>query len=181
MRLIVWDFDGTLACRDGMWTGALSEILAAWAPDLGDRREMIQAELQSGFPWHTPEVSHTELSDPDRWWEALRPVFVRAFRAAGAEAKLADSCAGAVRSRYCDPRSWSVFPDRFHALRGLTEEGWSHVILSNHVPELNSIVRHLDLERFFIRVVSSAVIGHEKPNPMSYREAVSGFRDLEDV
>ena len=40
--------------------------------------ELLGAQLRRGFPWHTPEVPHPELSSPDLWWDALLPVFVRA-------------------------------------------------------------------------------------------------------
>jgi putative hydrolase of the HAD superfamily len=72
---ILWDFDGTLACRDGMWSGTLREILEAEEPDLCVTRVDIRPHLQSGFPWQTPEIPDAHIRDATVWWEMLRPLF----------------------------------------------------------------------------------------------------------
>jgi putative hydrolase of the HAD superfamily len=181
MRLIVWDFDGTLAFREGRWTGALCDVLAARAPHLLAAREALRAQLQTGFPWHQPEITHSHLSSPDLWWDSLTPLFIRAFRAAGAEPELAELFAGEIRSGYCDPRRWTLYPDTTATLSSLTELGWTHVVLSNHVPELEQIIASLGLSKFFRRVISSAVIGYEKPHPQAYAAATSGLEPPEEV
>ncbi len=58
------------------------------------------------------------------------------------------------------------------ALESLADDGWSQVIVSNHVPELEEIVRDLGLRRYFTRVLSSALVGFEKPNPEIFRRAL---------
>lgn len=181
MKLIVWDFDGTLASREGMWTGTLCEILADRAPDFVKHRDDIRAKLQNGFPWHQPELAHPELSYPDDWWEALFPVFTQAFLAVGIAPTLAELYAREVRSRYVDPKRWSVFPDCVPDLEELSQKGWTHVILSNHVPELARLVCDLGLSRYFLRISSSATTGYEKPNPLSYASAVAGLDELREV
>ncbi|HUG10467.1 MAG TPA: HAD-IA family hydrolase [Opitutaceae bacterium] len=181
MRLIVWDFDGTLAFREGMWTGTLCDVLAVHAPHLLAGREALRAQLQSGFPWHQPELGHLHLSSADLWWSSLSPLFVRAFRAAGAGPELAESFAREVRSGYCDPSRWKVFPDTIAALSSLADLGWTHAVLSNHVPELEQIIASLGLSKFFRRVVCSAVLGYEKPHPIAYSAVTSGMEPPEDV
>jgi len=54
-RVIFWDFDGTLATRAGMWSGALVDALAAYDPACGVTRAQLAPFLRAGFPWHTPE------------------------------------------------------------------------------------------------------------------------------
>ena len=46
------------------------------------------------------------------------------------------------------------------------------MILSNHVPELRSIVDGVGLGSLIDQVYTSAVTGYEKPNPESYRIAL---------
>ena len=48
------------------------------------------------------------------------------------------------------------------------------MILSNHVPELPSIVDGVGLGPLIDRVFSSAVTGYEKPHPESHRVALGG-------
>jgi hypothetical protein len=60
-----------------------------------------------------PELAHPDLDTPQKWWDALFPVLERA--------------------------QWRVFPDVLPALDGLSSRGWTHLGLSNHVPELSSI------------------------------------------
>ena len=46
------------------------------------------------------------------------------------------------------------------------------MILSNHVPELPSIVRHLGLDSLVTECISSANEGYEKPNPAMFSLAL---------
>lgn len=196
-RWLVWDFDGTLAHRPGMWSGAVCEVLERALPTgAAISREQVAPWLQSGFPWHTPDVAHTRCGSPERWWATLAPVLVRAlYQSArpgpasppGGSAALphnevdhamsADSTLSwqyaerlwpAVRAAYLRPDAWQVYPDTVEALRALSGEGWHHAVLSNHVPELPALMQSLGLWPFFEVVVHSAAIGWEKPNVAAF-------------
>ena len=173
MKVILWDFDGTLAYRDGMWSATLLEVLHAAFPDSTVSREAIRPYLQTGFPWHTPTLPHTDIRSADDWWARLNPVFERAFREAGVEGARAHELAGQVRARFLDESAWHLYGDVLPALGRLAEEGWSHQILSNHVPELADLVRVLGLAELVKAVHCSAVSGHEKPHPEAFRKAVA--------
>jgi putative hydrolase of the HAD superfamily len=62
MTYLIWDFDGTLGYRAGGWTQACVEVLegADDVPVVG--RDDVRPYLQSGYPWHTPDEPHTDLS-----------------------------------------------------------------------------------------------------------------------
>jgi putative hydrolase of the HAD superfamily len=170
---IIWDFDGTLARRAGMWSQCLadlaSEIVGQPLP-----REQFVPFLKSGFPWHTPEMSHIHLNSPEKWWNALEPVLVSAFvSAANIQMPVARTLATLVRDRYIDAASWTVFPDANGALESLSRAGWVHVLLSNHVPELPSLVAALGLAEHFKAILSSANIGYEKPRSECFEAALS--------
>ena len=167
MRAVLWDFDGTLAYRDGMWSGALLAALDAACPGHGVTREALRPGLRDGFPWHRPSVGHSHT--PDGWWEALRPLLAGACVGAGVCSEDAERAAAALRSVYLDPAGWSVYPDVEPAFALLA--GWRHVIVSNHVPELPELVSALGLR--VDAVVTSAVVGWEKPHPEIYRAALS--------
>jgi putative hydrolase of the HAD superfamily len=163
-KCILWDFDGTLANRGGMWSGALLETAARFEPSVACELATFRPYMQAGFPWHTPEIGHEHLVTAEDWWEELIPIFQRAFEAAGLSRARAIALSREVRPVYLDPKGWTVF-----ALRGA---GWSHAILSNHVPELSSLTEALGLRQHFEMVLSSATIGYEKPHEFAFRRAL---------
>jgi putative hydrolase of the HAD superfamily len=164
VRAVLWDFDGTIAFRDGMWSGALLSALDAACPGHGVTRDALRAGLSGGFPWHTPDVGHSHAS-ADAWWAALVPLLSGACVSAGVASPDAERAAAALRDVYLDPAAWTVFDDVGPSLARLG--AYRHVIVSNHVPELPALVSALGLS--FDAVVTSAVVGWEKPHPAIYR------------
>ncbi|MGN6220568.1 MAG: hypothetical protein ACTHNQ_13785 [Microbacterium sp.] len=72
-RVVFWDFDGTLARREDLWSGAL---LDAWRRiDIGAAGtvDQLRPYLRDGFPWHdtATEVAAfyvpTEFYRRDAW------------------------------------------------------------------------------------------------------------------
>jgi len=172
-RVILWDFDGTLGWRDGAWSGALHEVLLAYDPVSRVTADDLRPHLQWGFPWLNPENSHLHLNTSDAWWSHLEPVFAQAYERCGlthTEAKILASC---VRTQYLNDPGWHLFDDVIPALSVLCEAGWRHMILSNHVPELRSIVSRLGLDAWVTDVLSSAEIGYEKPHSEAFRQALN--------
>jgi putative hydrolase of the HAD superfamily len=180
-KYILWDFDGTLASRDGMWGGTLLEILETEEPGLCATRDDLRPHLQSGFPWHTPETPHSHISDAEAWWTMLLPVFEHALSSLGLSAVRAADLAARVPAQFCCRDKWKLCDYPFPALNFLSERGWSHVSLSNHVPELPSIVSGLGLAAFFEEVHTSAVTGYEKPHPDAFRVALRSLPDSSRV
>jgi putative hydrolase of the HAD superfamily len=170
---LLWDFDGTLAYRrGGMWSAAMLEACSRYAPGLRLTADQLQPHLQTGFPWHSPGHPHPDLGSADAWWANLEPLLEHAYCRAGVEASLARRLAQRVRRFYSDPRRWSLYDDVTPALEALSDRGWTHAILSNHVPELRSIVAHLGLDAHMEHVINSAETGYEKPHPLAFRSAL---------
>lgn len=168
-KVLLWDFDGTLAYREGRWSGTLMEILQTEEPGLAVDREQIHLQIRYGFPWNLPEEPHTEIRDGDEWWQRLLPLFRNTFVAVGVAEPRAAELATRVRDRYCDPQRWHLFADTVPVLEALAASGWTHVVLSNHVPELASLVSMLGIRSFFRAVHNSAWTGYEKPHPEAFR------------
>jgi putative hydrolase of the HAD superfamily len=168
-RAVLWDFDGTLAYREGMWSGCLVDALEDVLPAHGLGAEAFRPHLRDGFPWHTPDVAHPELCDADAWWEHVGRLLARAYRAVGVAEEHATAAATRVRHVYGDhTRAWRLFDDTVTVLRELAADGWRHVVLSNHVPELDRIVDGLGLSPHLDAVVNSALTGYEKPHPEAF-------------
>jgi putative hydrolase of the HAD superfamily len=172
MKALLWDFDGTLAYRKGMWAGALHDVLQTFCPLPGVDRRVLSPYLQSGFPWHSPEITHGAKSS-ERWWADLSPVFERAFSEVGIGGASAKKLASKVRNAYISPDRWAVYEDVEETLSELTQQGWTHFIASNHVPELADIVANLGLGHHFKEIITSAHVGFEKPNKNFFYRALS--------
>jgi putative hydrolase of the HAD superfamily len=171
-RVLIWDFDGTLGRRPGRWSGAIADALTDVLGPHEFSTAMIAAEVRSGYPWHSPEVPHPLLADADSWWQHMGRVLAAALGRLGVAPAAAADAAGRVRAHYTDLASWQLFPDTLPTLAALSDFGWRHVLLSNHVPELPEIVTGLGLGRHLSAIVNSAATGYEKPHPEAFRLAL---------
>jgi putative hydrolase of the HAD superfamily len=182
LRLAIWDFDGTLAHRRGEtgWSILLAETLDAEEPGHAHSAETFRPHLREGFPWHSPAVAHPELCEPDAWWASVRPVLGQAYEAAGYPPERSLELADAARRLYVDPSvGWELFPDTVPTLSRLTQAGWTHAILSNHVPELRQIVTALGLDERVELLSCSAETGYEKPHAQAYASVLDALHPAE--
>jgi putative hydrolase of the HAD superfamily len=166
--VILWDFDGTLAERPGMWRGCLTEVLDEHEPGHRVSSEMFVPFLRDGFPWHAPDTAHPELSPPGAWWSHVEPLLVRGYEGVGIGPDRARTLGRLARQRYVDPEHWRLFDDTRAVLSDLRECGWRHAILSNHVPELGRLVTALGLSELIDVTINSAETGYEKPHPEAF-------------
>lgn len=169
---VLWDFDGTLAQRPGLWSQALVEVLDQHDPGHGLGRDDLRPALRDGFPWHRAEDPHPHLNDPEAWWREIGELLAGAYRSVGYDHDRAAELAGLARGCFLDPARWQVFDDTRPALERLRAHGWSHVIVSNHVPELAQLVEALDLADQVDGVVTSALVGYEKPRREIFEHAL---------
>jgi putative hydrolase of the HAD superfamily len=172
-HVVLWDFDGTLAWREGHWASALVLALDELEPGHCVSREQLRPYVRDGFPWHRPERPHPELCEPEAWWAELGTLLARAFQGVGYDVPRSRELTRAARRAYLRSPGYQLFDDAIPALERLGALGWRHVILSNHVPELEDIVRALGVRDHFDVVLSSALIGYEKPHPEAFRIALA--------
>lgn len=175
-RLALWDFDGTLAHRPGLWSGCVIEVLDAHDPGHGVAIDSVRAGLAGGFPWHRAEEPHPYPGDAERWWQPVEELIANALAGAGIARGDCAELARAVRLRFIDPAiGWQLFADAVPALRAVSEAGWTNAILSNHVPELAGIVSGLGLDGYVDRVFSSALVGFDKPHPAFFQHVLDAY------
>jgi putative hydrolase of the HAD superfamily len=171
--VLLWDFDGTLARRRGLWSGCIIEVLDEQAPGHTGTLEQVRAAMHGRYPWSRHEEPHPHLCEPELWWAALLQPLARAIEACGVEGAQARELARQVRARFTDgTRAWELFPDSRAALERAAGAGLRNVILSNHVPELERLVAQLGLAGLIERVFSSACTGYEKPHPEAFLHAL---------
>jgi putative hydrolase of the HAD superfamily len=171
-RVILWDFDGTLAFREGGWSGLVVDIVRQFDSASTVRIEDVRPYMRTGFPWHSPEVVRDPPHSADAWWSDLDSLLTRAFEAAGVSSACVEGHVSLFRACYLQPAAWQVYPDVLDALREMSELGWTQGILSNHVPELETLVASLGLNEHISRVFSSGCIGCEKPNRILFEHAL---------
>src|SRR5688572_28654028 len=109
--VIFWDFDRTLAYRTTGWSGALHELLVEHDRASAPALEIIQPLLATGWPWHTPDVAHPELCEPDQWWACMEQTFTRIYTETGLLDEAARTLSSRVRGHYLTPGHWTVYED----------------------------------------------------------------------
>lgn len=169
--VIIWDFDGTLGFRRSGWSGCLIQAFDECIPGHKHAIQDVRPHLSAGFPWHSPERPHPDLSSED-WWAQIETIMSRACQRLGIGSKEAWLMARRARQLYIDPDGFELYEDTRPALEVLKQYGWQHIILSNHVPELPRIVNCLGLEHLIPSCLSSANTGFEKPCRQAYEIAL---------
>lgn len=171
-RLVLWDFDGTLGYRPGMWSQTLIDSLSVARAGHGFGAADIRPYLGSGFPWQSRALHHPFAGDPDAWWGQMTLVFRHAFVSMGCSTSDAHVASLLVREQYLDPSRWIVYSDSAPSLDRLARAGWKSSIVSNHVPELPELIQALGLADKFAHIVSSGSLGWEKPSRSIFAHAV---------
>ncbi len=171
--VMLWDFDGTLGRRKEGW----SATMATLAHDAGHelQTDQIRPQLAGAFPWDRPQEDHRGYVEADAWWRRMSRGIARAYEGCGLSAALSEHLATQFREAYLDLSQWELFTDAAPTLEALSSRGWVHVVCSNHVPELPDLVKALGLAKHLKRVISSALVGWEKPHPAIYRAALAGL------
>ena len=132
----------------------------------------MDAHGSQGMPWHRRDHAHPELSSPGLWWEAVYRRYVEIFDAVGVPAAADPAVFAELRRDILNPARYLVFDDVVPALTRAAASGWRNLIVSNHVPELESLVDDLGLTSLFESIVGSGVVGYEKPHRLLFEEAL---------
>jgi FMN phosphatase YigB (HAD superfamily) len=169
-RAVLWDFDGTLVRRPDMWCTSIAEAcLLAGAP--GVKPADFDGWAHVHLPWNTSRLSHPHADSPDAWWcsflAKVEPLVAgRVGRGVDVQAVLR-----MVRTLALAPDRYEVIARSAAAVDRTGARGIPQYVLSNHVPELGSIVSRLFPGRFR-QVWTSGRIGFEKPRPEIFRHAL---------
>jgi putative hydrolase of the HAD superfamily len=167
---LIWDFDNTLAYRDGMWTRSLCNVLEN-NNILNYNQSIISDHFKTGLPWHRSDLLHKDYFNGLEWWDFVFIHVKNAFRKMGINDELRLSgLAEEFREEYLRKEAWFLYEDTVRNLEKSKNLGYANIILSNHTPELSELVRYLNIESYFLTVISSALIGADKPNPLIFNE-----------
>lgn len=174
MSIFCWDFDGTLAYCNHLWSGsvfrALNENVSGHTVTFQDIRRCNA----SGFTWHTPDEDFTDLVG-EKWWEFMNAHFFRSFVSLGIDENQAKIASEKVREIIMLPSNYNLFDDTFSVLEKAKEKGHTNIILSNNYPELQEITDALGITKFFDRLIISGLVGYDKPRKEIFEIAKSYY------
>jgi putative hydrolase of the HAD superfamily len=170
MRVIFWDFDGTLVQSSPLWRSSMIRALDQVVPKHNITLETLKPYVSVGFPWHSNEPHELKVSE--QWWNHMERKFTMDFIAMGIPENAAAKAASKVKSGILNPESYRVFPEVPEVLGRLKKKDWRHIIVSNNHPELKDVVASLGLLEFFDNVITSAMVGFEKPHPQIFHYAI---------
>ncbi len=177
---IFWDFDGTLVLTP-KWSTSLVKSLDILHPGHNVVREQIRSFLQQGFPWHTPERYHPDLSSPEAWWGFVRPVLAGAVLGVGFGIEESYRVAEMAQDMILDPKTYIPYDDTLPVLEDLHKKGWQHFILSNNYPELPDVVSRMPFSNLLTECITSGLVGYEKPNNEIFKYAMDRAGQPEKV
>ncbi len=178
-KYILWDFDCTLAYRDGKWSKTMNDILVSHRINIA--YDTLKAFMSRGLPWHEFDKSHTELLGNKTWWEHIEKHLTDVFMKLGIKEGNAKSFAKEFKESYLDITKWHVYDDVKETLEILSKEGYTHVIASNHVPELQDLCEQLEIDQYFEKIYTSALMEYDKPNVKFYQEILNDLDDPSDI
>jgi FMN phosphatase YigB (HAD superfamily) len=170
-QVVFWDFDGTLAVREGTWSTILHEAILAADPSIEVAVDGLAAGLLRGFPdWEAGEPR--VYPDAAAWWSAASPVLIRACVGTGVDRRIAENAVVEIPRIYYRPAAWRVMRGALSSLETTARAGLVNVVLSNHAPELPHLIEDLGLGPLVERAITSASLGVEKPNPIMFQSAL---------
>lgn len=171
-KVIFWDFQDTLAHNDWMVSKALYKVISKNETSLKLDIEDFKKKPLKGFPWQDYTKEYLHLTDSEAWWGNAENIFLNCYKELDIIEEKARNYAKMVREEFIKPEGFTLYEDTIETLKYFKEMGYSNIILSNHIPELPSIVNQLGLADYLVDCISSANVGYEKPNVKIYEHAL---------
>ncbi len=163
MKVVFWDFDGTLVYSGSLWS---SSVFTALRQETGEKYQIEFSDIRNcmafGFTWHTPEEDYTDIKG-EKWWDFMNRHFFNSYVSLGVSKQDAVRAAERVRGIIKQKENYNLYPDTVSTLRCLRNKGVINVLLSNNYPDLTDVLKELDLIKYFDSIVISANVGFDKP------------------
>ena len=169
-KALFWDFDGTLIYGEPSFLNALRSALCLRGYSVPDAE--IQACLNTGCSWHTPEISYAARVG-ERWWVDLFAHFGLLYEKFRIPIEEASAINAAFKKEILDPATYCLYPDAKRVLRDCIELGFSNYVLSNNFPELQTVAERLGFGGLIKSYIVSSAIGYEKPRLEIFRYAMN--------
>ena len=180
MKVICWDFDGTLVYSEHLWSGsvfrALNESVSVHNVLFTDIRRC----MATGFTWHTPYEDYSQMTG-EKWWDFMNARIYRSYISLGIEPELAKAATDKVRGIIKEEKNYNLYADTIAVLGKSRELGYKNVLLSNNYPDLTEVLDKLDLTHRFDDLIISALVGYDKPRDEIFNMAKEPYPDGEFI
>lgn len=170
MSVIFWDFDGTLVHSTPLWSTSVYKALKITDVNTSLNFDDIRKCMTSGFTWHTPYEDYSKLTG-DKWWEFMNTKFYNDYIRLGVQSDIAEKAVNQIRDIIKSKSNYKLYSDTIVTLKLVVEKGHKNVILSNNHPDLSDVIKTLDLDKYFDKIIVSANIGYDKPRPEIFEYA----------
>lgn len=171
-KVIFWDFQGTLAYNDWMISKALHKVFMENEPNNEIKIEQLKKLKIKGIPWQDCEKDYSHLTAEGQWWKLVEEIFEEAYKELFVDEHKVKEYARQAHQELAKPDEFKLYDDTVEILSYFKLNGWTNIILSNHIPDLPKIVESLGLNEYIYKCISSANVGFEKPNERIYELAL---------
>lgn len=179
MSVIFWDFDGTIVHSNPLWSNSVYNALKSADINTDVEFSDIRKCMQSGFTWHTPDKDFSQLTG-DKWWEFMNTKFYNDYIRLGVQSDIAEKAVNLIRDIIKSKSNYKLYSDAIATLKSVVEKGHKNVILSNNYPDLSDVIKALDLDKYFDKIIVSANIGYDKPRPEIFEYAKNLYPNYND-
>lgn len=179
MSVIFWDFDGTIVHSNPLWSNSVYNALKSADINTAVEFSDIRKCMQSGFTWHTPDKDFCKLTG-DKWWEFMNTKFYNDYIRLGVQSDIAEKAVNLIRDIIKSKSNYKLYSDAIATLKSVVEKGHKNVILSNNYPDLSDVIKALDLDKYFDKIIVSANIGYDKPRPEIFEYAKNLYPNYND-
>lgn len=175
-KKLIFDFDNTLAYRDGMWTATIHEILRENGYQDISYNE-IEPFTRIGFPWYDYEIPHEKFFKDLSWWGYMEKMIESILIKLNIDNSKANKLSKLFKDKYLNIEKWHLFDDTYEVLEQANNNNYKCYILTNHTPEIHDIINGLGLNGVIKKVFNSADIGYEKPHYKIYQSLLNDLAD----
>ena len=180
MKIICWDFDGTLAYSDHLWSNSVFRALNETTSEHNVAFTDIRRCMQTGFTWQTPSEDYSKMTG-EKWWDFMNAHFYNSYISLGVSSADAKAATDKVRGIIKEPANYTLYPDTITALEKSRAMGYKNVLLSNNYPDLTEVLDALGLTSYFDDLIISAVVGYDKPRAEIFELAKGLYPDGEFI
>lgn len=179
MKVFCWDFDGTITVSNPLWTGCMVDALKLIEPKTESAFfNVIRPYMAFGFPWHTPENDY-RCCTGSIWWEQMENHFCESYIKCGINPEVARKASEKVKTIIKQESRYTIYNDAIETLCILSQSGAKNVLLSNNYPELRTVLKALNIEKYFDEIIISANVGYNKPNKEIFDIAKDNYPNAE--
>lgn len=162
-KAVFWDFYGTLVRETSPWSNSFHKSILRNVPDSTITFEQVRPLMRGGFSWDEPDKDYRDATG-EKWWDMMNGHFRTLLQGLGLSGGLLDRINSEMREEILDVKRYPAFPDAEEALKAAINKGYSNYMLSNNFPELEQLVVEMGLRGLFSGIITSSLVGYEKPN-----------------